>query len=113
MNNINDCAIQSFSFCCNYIHVLWFGKPHYYFCKPNAIHSSTVLNVASFNEASLMCIAGRTKLEYRALMVATLHFALPYHCFNVMNVMQCVHSSLGVFPPNPLPPRIDYPIEKY
>ena len=27
MININDCAIQSFSFCCNYIHVLWFGKP--------------------------------------------------------------------------------------
>ena len=27
MNNINNGAIQSFSFCCNYIHVLWFGKP--------------------------------------------------------------------------------------
>ena len=27
MNNINDCAIQPFGFCCNYIHVLWFGKP--------------------------------------------------------------------------------------
>ena len=26
MDNINDCPIQSFSFCCNYIHVLWFGK---------------------------------------------------------------------------------------
>ena len=43
MNNINDCAIQSFSFYCNYIHVLWFGKPRtIIFANPT---QSTVLTM--------------------------------------------------------------------